>query len=162
MERRSEPYVVAAGHSRRDDAFFPFKATAVDTGGLLSAWEFTLGPWDSGPVLHLHTSADEALYITSGVLLAQLGETRITAETGGFVWMPRGVPHTFANAGPDPVHLLVLAMPGGLEYLFAEQAAYLAALTGPPDPIAMDRIASRHRVPTLGPAIRADGAPLSM
>jgi hypothetical protein len=53
-------------------------------------------------------------------------------------------------------------MPGGLEYLFAELAAYLAALTGPPDPNAMDRIASRHRVPTLGPAIRADGAPLSM
>ena len=42
------PYVLAAGQSRRDDAILPFKALANDTGGLLSACEFTLGPGNQG------------------------------------------------------------------------------------------------------------------
>jgi hypothetical protein len=45
---QAAPYVLAAGQSRRDDAILPFKALANDTGGLLSACEFTLGLWESG------------------------------------------------------------------------------------------------------------------
>jgi hypothetical protein len=57
---RAAPYVLAAGETRRDDAILPFKALASDTGGLLSVCEFTLGAWESGPVLHMHTGVDEA------------------------------------------------------------------------------------------------------
>jgi hypothetical protein len=46
---RAAPYVLAAGQSRCDDAILPFKALASDTGGLLSACEFTLGGWESWP-----------------------------------------------------------------------------------------------------------------
>jgi hypothetical protein len=73
--------------------------------------------------------------------------------------MPRGVGHTFSNAGPDPVHVLVVAVPGGLEEMFAEQAEYFASLQGPPDLAVLEDIGARHGGTTLGPPIRADGAP---
>jgi hypothetical protein len=73
--------------------------------------------------------------------------------------MPRGVGHTFSNAGPDPVHVLVVAVPGGLEEMFAEQAEYFASLQGSPDLAVLEDIGARHGGTTLGPPIRADGAP---
>ena len=88
MSDRAAPHVLATGESRRDDAILPFKALARDTGGLLSACEFTLGGWASGPVLHLHEEVDEAFYVVRGKLEAQLGDQRVQAETGGFLWVP--------------------------------------------------------------------------
>ena len=133
MEDRAAPYVLAAGETRRDDAILPFKALADDTGGLLSVCEFTLGGWESGPVLHRHDAVDEAFYVVAGRLEAQLDDRR--------------------------VQVLALALPGGVEELFAEQAAYLASVQGPPDPSVLDQIGVRHGAPTVGPPIRSHSAP---
>ncbi len=159
MDDRAAPYVLAAGESRRDDAILPFKALAADTGGRLSACEFTLGGWEPGPVLHKHDQVDEAFYVIRGKLEAQLGDRRVQAEAGGFLWVPRGTAPTFANAGPEPVQVLALALPGGVEELFAEQAAYLTSVKGPPDPSVLEEIGTRHGAPTLGPPIRSKDAP---
>lgn len=159
MDDRAAPYVLAAGESRRDDAILPFKALASDTGGQFSACEFTLGARESGPVLHMHNAVDEAFYVVRGKLEAQLGDQRVQAEAGGFLWVPRGTAHSFANAGPDPVQVVALALPGGVEELFAEQAVYLSSVPGPPDPSVLDEIDTRHGAPTLGPPIRSKDAP---
>jgi quercetin dioxygenase-like cupin family protein len=156
---RAAPYVLAPGASRRQDAILPFKALASDTGGLLSVCEFTLGPWESGPVLHQHASVDEAFYVVAGHLELQLDDQRRQAAAGGFVWVPRGVAHAFANAGAEPLRVLALALPGGIEELFAEQAAYLASVQGPPELTVLDQIGARHGAPTLGPPIRANQPP---
>jgi oxalate decarboxylase/phosphoglucose isomerase-like protein (cupin superfamily) len=107
----------------------------------------------------VHHSVDEALYVVSGRLVLQLGDEHAEASPGGFVWMPRGAAHAFANAGPAPVKVLALALPAGIEELFAEHAAYLATLSGPPDARVMEEIGARHDTPTVGPPIRAEGAP---
>jgi mannose-6-phosphate isomerase-like protein (cupin superfamily) len=156
---RAAPYVLAAGQTRRDDAILPFKALAGDTGGLLSVCEFALGPWELGPVLHKHTTVDEAFYVVAGKLEAQLDDRRVQAAAGGFLWVPRGTAHSFANAGPEPVQALALALPGGVEDLFAEQAAYLSSVQGPPDPEVLAEIGLRHGAPTVGPPIRSKDAP---
>ena len=155
----AEPYVLERGATRRERAMLPFKTTAKDTGGSLSICEFELGGWESGPVLHLHTDIDEAFFVSRGYLEAQLGEDRVAIGEGGFLWVPRGTEHTFANAGPDPVHVLALATPGGIEDLFAEQYEYLTSLDGPPDPAVLDEMGLRHGSPTVGPPIRARSAP---
>jgi hypothetical protein len=49
--------------------------------------------------------------------------------------------------------------PGGVEELFAEQAADLSSVQGPPDPSVLDEIGVRHGAPTVGPAIRSQSAP---
>ncbi|AEA28031.1 cupin domain-containing protein [Pseudonocardia benzenivorans] len=159
MAERSTPFILEPDGTRREGAFLPFKVCAPDTGGLLSVCEFTLDAWDSGPVLHRHTDVDEAFYVVSGALEMQLDDERLVAPTGGFAWVPRGTAHTFANGGTDPVHVIALAVPGGIEDMFAEQAAHIVASGGAPDESVLDEIGRRHGATTLGPPIRALNAP---
>lgn len=158
MPGRSAPFLMAPGDSRRRDCILPFKLLARDSAGALSVCEFTLGGWESGPVLHLHTGVDEAFYVVRGRLEVQLGDERRLAQEGSFLWVPRGTPHTFANAGSSEVRVLALASPGGIEELFAEQAGHLVA-TDVPDPTTMDEIGRRHGALTVGPPITAHAAP---
>jgi quercetin dioxygenase-like cupin family protein len=88
LENRAAPYVLAPGELGRHGAVLLFKVLGRDIGGLLSFCEFTLDPWESGPVLHRHTSVDEAFYMVAGRLAAQLNQ-RLQAAAGGFVWVPR-------------------------------------------------------------------------
>jgi len=97
--------------------------------------------------------------VVGGKLEAQVGDERVQVEAGGFLWVPRGRAHSFANAGPDQVHVLALALPGGAEELFAEQAAYLSSVQGPPDSAVLGEIGTRHGAPTLGPPIRSKDTP---
>jgi mannose-6-phosphate isomerase-like protein (cupin superfamily) len=153
-------FVVPPGDTRVDGAILAFKASAADTRGALSVCEFRLGPWESGPVLHKHEATDEGFFVVSGVLEAQLGEGRVQAASGSFVWVPGGVAHAFANGGPDPLQVLALALPGGIEELFREQAAYFATLDGaPPDVEVLREMGERYGAPTLGPPIRSASAP---
>ena len=159
MDDVAEPFVVGPGATRADGAMLPFKLSARDSNGALSICEFTLGPWDSGPVLHKHDGVDEGFYVVTGTLEAQVGDRRIQAEAGSFVWVPRGTAHAFANGGPVALHVVAFALPGGIEALFAEQAAYFASLEGPPDLEVLSAMGERYGAPTLGPPIRSEAAP---
>ena len=151
-EAGASPYVVRRGRSRLADAMIDIKATRADSGGALTVSEFTLPAWSPGPVLHLHEAVDEALYVLAGRLDVQLGDVRLYLEPGDFVWMPRGVQHAFASASDVEARALALAVPGGLEDMFREQAAQLASADGI-DPAELDRIGRRHGARTLGPPL---------
>ena len=159
MTERAEPFLLAPGGTRLAGAILPFKLLARDSGGRISLCEFTLPGWASGPVLHSHDEVDEGHFVISGRLDVQLGEDRLIADAGAFAWVPRGTAYSFASASQDPVHILSFAIPGGIEDLFAEQWRYLSALSGPPDPAALEEIGRRHGAPTLGPPIRSPQAP---
>lgn len=156
---RAAPFLLGPGESRVPAAMLPFKAVAADTAGVVSVCEFVLDAWGSGPPLHSHDEVDEAFFVVAGVLEVALGDDLHEAVAGSFLWVPRRTPHTFANAGPSPLHVLALAMPGGIESMFSEQAAHIEATAGRPDPAVMDAIGRRHGAPTLGPPIRARSAP---
>ena len=155
----SSPYLLPAGATRLENAMLPFKVLAEDSGGALSVCEFVLPGWSSGPVLHRHDDVDEGFFVVSGRLEFQLDDARRAAEAGDFAWVPRGTAHTFACAGDDPVHVVAFACPGGVEHLFAEQHAYLAGLSGPPDPAVLEEMGMRHGAATVGPPITARNAP---
>jgi quercetin dioxygenase-like cupin family protein len=129
------------------------KAGRADTGGSVTVSEFVLPAWSRGPVLHLHEVVDEALYVVAGRLDLQLGDERLFAEAGDFVWMPHGVQHGFSCASDEAVRALALALPGGLEDMFREQAAYLAGARDGIDPAELDAIGRRHGARTLGPPV---------
>jgi uncharacterized cupin superfamily protein len=82
----------------------------------------------------VHTREDEGVYVIDGVLTAEVGERRFEVGPGAFLWMPRGLPHTFANLGDEPVRSLGLINPSGFEQFFAEMAEYIASTDGKPDP----------------------------
>jgi hypothetical protein len=98
------------------------------------------------------------MYVIEGRLLVQIGEEQHELEAGSFAWMPRGTPHSFANAGPTKTRMFGVAVPGGIEEFFAAQSAYFASLDGPPDPAEMARLAG-DRGTVLGPPISSASAP---
>lgn len=125
------------------------------TSGAAMFAESVFAPRTAGPGLHLHEREDEAVYVAQGVLTFEVGERRFEAAAGDLVWMPRELPHRFANLADAPARALAVALPAGLEGMFAEQASYVSALDGPPDPARIRDIAAAYGVRALGPPMDA-------
>jgi mannose-6-phosphate isomerase-like protein (cupin superfamily) len=150
----TEPFVLGPDESR-GTAGGPWRTRVrgMDTGGLLVIGEAQMPPMSSGPSLHVHTHEDEASFVIEGVLTVVLGPEQFDVPAGGIAWLPRGVPHTFANLTRDPVRVLGMIVPAGLEAMFVEQAAYFRSLQGPPDPGVVDEIGQRYGVTVVGPPV---------
>lgn len=118
--------------------------------------EARLPPGSSGPHLHVHSREDEAVYVIEGEMTFLIGERTLSAGPGTLVWLPRSVPHTFANLGEDPVWAFGTTTPAGLEGMFEEQATYFASLSGPPDEDIIDEIGARYGVRRVGPPLASD------
>lgn len=94
-----------------------FKARAAETGGVLTAFESIAAPGE-GPPLHVHVGEDEIFYVLEGSFRFKLdGELR-AATAGSFVFIPRGIEHTWQNVGGAPGRFLVVTVPGGFERFF--------------------------------------------
>jgi mannose-6-phosphate isomerase-like protein (cupin superfamily) len=146
---RAEPYMLDRGGEIADLNGLTLKAGAAQTAGAVSVYEGGLPAMTPGPPLHVHSAADEALYILEGEVTIQLGQQTIRADAGAFVWMPRGVPHTFANAGLAPARMLGLAVPGGIEDLLAA----VPRDGRPGDPAALAVFAAKFGSRTVGPPL---------
>jgi mannose-6-phosphate isomerase-like protein (cupin superfamily) len=59
---------------------------------------------NGGPPLHTHT-VEEAHVVLSGRVSYLIGDRRITADGPYVARVPAGIPHTFVNAGPDPINI---------------------------------------------------------
>jgi len=94
-----------------------FKVTGEETGGALTALENVIPP-GQGPPLHTHANEDEAWYVIEGDLRFRLGDENATAPAGSFVFVPRGTPHCFHNAGSADARILVMFTPSGMEAFF--------------------------------------------
>ena len=116
-----EGHVIRLGGSE-----FTFKVVSEDTGGAYSIMEY-FAPPGAGSPMHRHFGEDEAFHILQGTMTFQLGEERIEAGTGAFVYIPKGLRHAFANRTEEPVHALVILTPAGLERYFQEVAALVEA-----------------------------------
>jgi uncharacterized RmlC-like cupin family protein len=100
-----------------------------------------------GPARHVHSREDEAIFVISGVLTLQVGEQRIEAGPDTLQWLPRRVPHAFANLSDEPVWAVGVIVPAGMERLFVEQAEYVASLQGePPDPQVLLKLSKKYGI----------------
>ena len=115
------------------------KALAADTGGRLGVVETEI-PAGHGPPLHVHRQEDEAFYVLSGTVDVVCGEDRHRAQAGAFVYLPRGVPHTFLGVSDEPSRVLAIVVPGGLEEAFADSDRFAEVLR-------------EHGVEVVGPPI---------
>ena len=112
---------------RGEAGIVTLKAVSAETGGTLSAYEFVTPPATAGPPLHLHRSWDEAFYVLEGEMTFLIdGQTR-TAPAGSFVFVPRGILHTFWNESPAPARQLTVFTPAGIEAYFEAVTRIMAA-----------------------------------
>ncbi len=103
------------------------------TGGRFSLVEHPLPARRLGAPMHTHSNEDEYSFVLEGHIGVQLGADVLEAGPGDLVFKPRGVAHTFWNAGDEDARLLELISPAGFEDYFRELAPLLAA-GGPGDP----------------------------
>ncbi len=133
-----------------------YKARSAQTGGALTAWESTAAPGE-GPPLHRHVDEDEFMYVLEGRLRLRLEETDHTASAASFVFIPRGVPHAWQDAGEGRARNLFVFTPGspGMERFF-ERSAQLPEDTRMAE--AFKALANDAGMEVLGPALGpADG-----
>lgn len=130
-------YVLAPGQGLGE--FGPgTKASRHSTGGSLTVIESHTG---GGAPMHIHLEQDECFYVLDGSITVKCGDQDMTAGPGAFVFLPRGIPHSWDVVGGGMATVLIINVPGGIEEFLQE---YHAAGGAPNE--ARDEIAARHGI----------------
>jgi quercetin dioxygenase-like cupin family protein len=124
-----------------------FALRGEETGGSLTALE-TVAPPGEGPPLHTHAHEDECLVVLEGTVRFRLRDDIETPPAGSLVYVPRGVAHTWQNAGDSVARMLVLFTPSGMERFFER----FAGLDGP-GPETFLRAAEGTGMEVVGPPL---------
>jgi mannose-6-phosphate isomerase-like protein (cupin superfamily) len=117
----------------------------------------------AAPPLHVHRDADETWYIIDGQLAVFVGDERIEAGPGDFVFGPMGVPHTFVVTSEQAEFLVTFSPAGtagpsgyGVDGFFREVCPRVVPGEPPPDPTMPDeeefaRKMDEYGIELLGP-----------
>ena len=130
----------------------PCKLTAKDSGGTLSAFELSALP-QTGPYLHVHHREDEWYYVLSGEFLFKAGGESHTLPTGASIWLPRDVPHTWANTSNAEAKLILVCQPGGFEKFFEEMGNEMAKVSSDAAMQKMKDVMAKYGMELLGPPL---------
>jgi quercetin dioxygenase-like cupin family protein len=132
-----------------------FKLTGEETQGALEYFIVEVGP-HGGPPLHVHHHQQETVHVLSGRFKIRIGDELHTVETGGFAYLPMGLPHAFLNLTDQPAEIIVVYAPGGGHKFYEELGP--ATRTATPDRDEIASIFERHGMTLLGPPLSADPA----
>lgn len=124
------------------------KISSKDTKGQLTVFEYT-GNEKGGPPLHVHLYQDEIFYVLSGDYLFQLDNEQHQLAEGDIIFLPRNVPHTFAQLTDKGKMLYFFSPSGKMEDYFR----VLGTLTAPPSPEEGAKIFENHDMKVVGPPL---------
>jgi quercetin dioxygenase-like cupin family protein len=134
------------------DCLAVIKATAADTGGLMTIVEITEPPGSQAP-LHVHHREDEAFWILDGDVTIEVGDTTIECHAGDYAFGPRGIPHRY-SVGDAGCRMLFILTPGGFEEVIREMGRPAQSRTLPepsePDYAHVAAVAEAHGCELLG------------
>lgn len=122
-------------------------ATAAQTGNAMGAVEVALPPGGGARGwMHIHKNEDEFVYVLEGKLLCIVGDTRIEAEEGTFIYGPRNIAHGLRPVGSAPTRFIESFLPAGLEELFSNPDELITYLTEGQSPVTV-----KYNVEVVGP-----------
>ena len=121
------------------------------SNGALAALEAINGPGE-GPPLHIHTREDETVYVLEGEFRWKLGDELSVGGPGSFVFIPRGVPHTWQVIGENNGRMLVTFFPAGMEGFFDRLASMREF-----DLDTFRAAAAEHGMEVVGPPLAESG-----
>jgi quercetin dioxygenase-like cupin family protein len=142
-----------AGREVRSPSGAPtlLKASGQETQDLVAVFEQTAAP-RSGPPLHIHHESAEMFYVLEGAFVFKAGAQDLDAPAGTFVFVPKGVAHTYVNAGDEPARILFWFTPAARMTDYFKELSELPV--GPIDPSKLDAIARRHGVEIVGDPLK--------
>jgi quercetin dioxygenase-like cupin family protein len=157
MGGQSDGLAVAAGQADRVRSPLGGDITFIVRGeqsnGALAALEAANAPGE-GPPLHVHNREDETVYVLEGEFRWKLGDELSVTGPGSFVFIPRGLAHTWQIIGDQPGRMLITFSPAGMEGFFDS----LSTLTEF-DLEAFRGAAAEHAMDVVGPPL-AESDPL--
>jgi quercetin dioxygenase-like cupin family protein len=152
----TQPYALAKEEGQAVwflDSLLIVKATGEQTGGAFGLIDNFMPPGDSP--FHVHHNEDEAFYVYEGQMTFYVGEERIKAQPGTWVYGPREVPHGFCIEGSSPARMLLLNTPAGFERFPVEVGKPAKELALPPaeepDMQRLMSVAAKYAIDILGP-----------
>ena len=125
------------------------KVSQKDTNGDLSVFEYT-GNEKGGPPLHVHASQDEIFFIAQGEYLFQVGQDQHALKAGDTIFLPRSVPHTFAQLTETGKMFFLFQPAGKMEDFFRA----IGNLTEPSTPSEGAKIFANHDMTVVGPPLQ--------
>jgi quercetin dioxygenase-like cupin family protein len=112
----------------------------AESGGAIAVVEHLLAQGALAAPIHRHSREDEYSLVLAGRLGVFEDGAEVVAVPGELVFKPRGRWHTFWNAGEEPLRVLELIVPGGIEQLFRR----LAEPGGEYDPETLPPLAAEY------------------
>ncbi len=125
IENEKRGYALKSGEGTHIDfrgTKMTVKVSEEQSEGVYSLIEMVHPP-NVGPSSHVHPKGAEAFYVLEGEYTIHCGDDVYTANTGDFVFIPKGTPHSY-HSGTTGGKVLVLS-PAGLEKYFAGVADVL-------------------------------------
>src|SRR5215218_4822664 len=123
------------------------KLEGIHTNQALAVYEFTVPPRTAGPPQHIHATWDEAFYVLVGKMTFLLDGSEREVRSGGFVFVPHGLPHTFWNASDAPATNLTIFAPAGIEHYFDAVTGAFAAGAGDDE---VHALFAQHEMTVIG------------
>jgi quercetin dioxygenase-like cupin family protein len=129
-----------------------FLVTGEDTKHT-SMFEWTV-PSGFSTGLHVHRTQEETFYVLEGECEWQIGDQKVAAKSGTYVFIPPGVPHNIGNSSGKPARMIMTVSPPGHEHYFEELSA-LVSRGSPPDANAIAELRRRYDTEQLS-ALKAN------
>jgi quercetin dioxygenase-like cupin family protein len=131
------------------------KATSQSTGGAFALIHVTVPPGNATPY-HLHHNEDEAFYVLDGELTFICDGKKTILGPGGYIFLPRNLPHGLRCTSQLPSTYLNLTTPGsGFVGMMTEAARPAEELTlpasAPPDLEKLKTLCEKYKIDLLGP-----------
>ncbi|MFC4212946.1 cupin domain-containing protein [Pedobacter lithocola] len=154
--RSGKSFIVKNGESRFKERTLlsgknpnDVKISSKDTGGQLTVFEYT-GNEKGGPPLHIHPHQDEIFFIMQGEYLFQVGNENYLLKAGDTIFLPRNIPHTFAQSTEKGKCFCFFQPSGKMEDFFR----VLGSLKGELSPEQGAKIFINHDMKVVGPPLK--------
>jgi quercetin dioxygenase-like cupin family protein len=108
----ARPYALKPGEgwTYHDGIDFTVKVGELGQGRHVAVLEYTTRRGEEPPE-HTHPTEDEIFYVLQGALTFHCGDDTFEVDEGGFVFLPRGIPHGYTIRSDGEVRLLAVTAP---------------------------------------------------
>lgn len=128
------------------------KISGKDTNGDLAIFEQTSLSQGKGTPLHVHLHQDEVFYVLEGAYYFQVGEEKFNLTVGDSIFLPRQVPHAWAQRSASGKMTVILQPAGKLEDFFVT----MSSLDHTPGQAEMAKIFEDNDMKVVGPPLMLD------